>query len=182
MIRFIRTRATYANVMATVALFLSLSGVGMATHLVVRSSDIKDNQVKSIDVRDDDLRDGGLHGWDIASNTLTGADINELSLERSCPHGMAPVSSDLCYDSSERRNQDFPTALRICSDAGLRLPSLAEAFEARPAWPDSLLYWTGEPIYSGAAEHRAWTYSAAPSFWTHEFSALLAFRCVATRV
>ncbi len=70
MIRFIRARATYANVMATMALFFSLSGVGMATHLVVKSSDIKDNQVKSADVRNDDLKGGGLTGKDIKESTL----------------------------------------------------------------------------------------------------------------
>jgi hypothetical protein len=67
----IRERLTYANVAATLALFFALGGgAAYATHLVVRSSDIVDNQVKSSDVRDDSLTGGGLLGEDIREETL----------------------------------------------------------------------------------------------------------------
>ena len=63
-------KLTYANVTATLALLISLSGGAAATHLVVNSSDIQNNQVKSVDVRDDALSGGGLTGQDILESTL----------------------------------------------------------------------------------------------------------------
>lgn len=61
-------RLSYANVMATVAVFLALGGgayaVGVKSNSI-GSKQIKDDRVKSVDVKDD---------------TLTGADVNESKL------------------------------------------------------------------------------------------------------
>lgn len=71
MLSRIRPRLTYGNVVSTLALLFALGGgAAYATHLMVRSSDIVNDQVRSADVRNDDLNGGGLKG----------ADINELSL------------------------------------------------------------------------------------------------------
>lgn len=75
MLSRIRSRFTYANVVATLALFLVLSGgtaVALTGSNTVFSDDIVDNQVKSVDVRNDTLTGGGL----------TGADVKESSLGR----------------------------------------------------------------------------------------------------
>jgi hypothetical protein len=96
-----RIRRNHPTVVAYVALFFALGGAGAyADHLVVRSSDIVDNQVFSEDVRNDDLPNGGLggadiaglthedvangslFGADIADNSLSGDDIAEVSLGR----------------------------------------------------------------------------------------------------
>ncbi len=185
MIRFIRARATYANVIATVALFFSLSGVGMATHLVVRSSDIKDNEVKSVDVRNDHLKGGGLRGQDIASNALTGADIDESSLQGSCGRTMAPVGDDLCYQTGDGWYAgDFPRALVLCRDEGWRLPTLAEAFEAREGWNTRepiRSYWTSEGWIDGV-EKKAWIYRSPNTFDVAHFTDQHWVRCVTTRL
>jgi hypothetical protein len=71
----IRSRLTYGNVVATLSLFLVLSGgtaVALTGSNTVFSDDIVDNQVKSADVRNDTLPGGGL----------TGADVKESSLGR----------------------------------------------------------------------------------------------------
>jgi hypothetical protein len=69
------------NVVAYVALFFALGGTSAyATHLVVRSSDIVDNQVKTADVRDDNLTGGGLGTADIAANALGTGDIAQNAL------------------------------------------------------------------------------------------------------
>src|SRR5436190_7898392 len=70
MLSRIRSRLTYANVVATLSLFLVLSGgtaVALKGSNTVFSDDIVDNQVKSVDVRND---------------TLTGRDVKESSLGR----------------------------------------------------------------------------------------------------
>ena len=58
-------KLTYANVMATVAVFIAIGGGAYAAGLAknsVGSKQIKDGQVKSVDVKD---------------NSLTAKDINE---------------------------------------------------------------------------------------------------------
>jgi hypothetical protein len=60
-----RSRLTYANVMATIAVFLGLGGGAWATHEMIDSSDVVD---------------GSLRGDDIQNQTLTGADFALESL------------------------------------------------------------------------------------------------------
>ncbi len=65
MLSRIRSRLTYANVVASLSLFLVLSGgtaVALTGSNTVFSDDIVDNQVKSADVRNDTLTGGGLTG------------------------------------------------------------------------------------------------------------------------
>jgi hypothetical protein len=94
-----RAHLTYANVMATIAVFIALGGVAYAANTIdsadvidnsLRSVDLKDDQaVKSADVRDDTLAGGGLGGADIAPDALGGADINEADL------GIVPNANQL---------------------------------------------------------------------------------------
>jgi hypothetical protein len=95
MLSRIRSRLTYANVVATLSLFLVLSGgtaVALTGSNTVFSDDIVDNQVKSADVRNDTLAGGGLTaadlgpgsvgGSEVTNDSLTGADVKEPSLAR----------------------------------------------------------------------------------------------------
>ncbi len=72
----LRKRLTYANVMATLALFVALGGSAYAVN-TVRSSDIVDNEVYSADVRNDDLAGGGLTSGDIANGAMTTLEIKD---------------------------------------------------------------------------------------------------------
>ncbi len=68
MLRRLRPRLTYANVVATLALFAALGGGAYAAGLAknsVKSKTVKDGSIKGIDVQDD-----GLTGADIAEETL----------------------------------------------------------------------------------------------------------------
>lgn len=93
--RRIRPHLTYANVMATIAVFLVLSGgtaVALTGSNTVFSDDIVNDQVFSADVRDDTLTGGGLTAADLRAgsvrsseaqdNSLTGADVKESSFGR----------------------------------------------------------------------------------------------------
>jgi hypothetical protein len=69
----LRPRLTYANVTATMALFVALGGTGAyATHLVVNSSDVVNESLLSQDVKGKD----GTATTAAVNGTLTGADIS----------------------------------------------------------------------------------------------------------
>ena len=83
---------SYANVMATVAVFLTLGGAAYAVSLAPKNSvtgrSIRDNAVTTKDVRNSSLR-----GVDVRDNSLTGEDVDETTLEGVTPAG--PAGGDL---------------------------------------------------------------------------------------
>ena len=85
MLSRLRKRLTYANVIATVALFMALGGVSYAATIAaknsVRSSSIKNGQVKTADlaknaVNSSKVKDGSLTGADVKDGSLGGADLS----------------------------------------------------------------------------------------------------------
>ncbi len=74
MLRQIRNRLTYANVMSTLAVFIALGGSSYAA-LQVGTRDIKNNAVRSVDLRNNDVR-----GKDVRNGTLTGVDVKRNAL------------------------------------------------------------------------------------------------------
>jgi hypothetical protein len=81
--RRIRDHLTYANVMATIAVFLVLTG-GTAVALngsnTVFSDDIVNNEVRSADVRDDTLSSGGLKATDLKPSSVGASEVADGSL------------------------------------------------------------------------------------------------------
>jgi hypothetical protein len=80
MVSRIRSRLTYANVVASLALFLVLSGgtaVALTGSNTVFSDDIVNGQVKATD-----LGPGSVGGSEVQDNSVTGADVKESSLAR----------------------------------------------------------------------------------------------------
>lgn len=86
----IRSRLTYANVMATLALIIAMTG-GTAyainewtgANIVdasLTTADYRNNNIRSVDVRDDSFPFGGLTGADITNGALTGADISDNTI------------------------------------------------------------------------------------------------------
>jgi len=71
---WLRSRLTYANVMATVAVFVALGGSSYAA-LHITGGQIANNTVRSKDLRNNDVR-----GKDVRRGTLTGADVKDESL------------------------------------------------------------------------------------------------------
>jgi hypothetical protein len=80
--QWLRSHLTYANVMATIAVFLALGGGGfaVASHLMVQSSDIVDNQVFSADVRNDTLSGGGLVAADLRPSSVGTSEVADGSI------------------------------------------------------------------------------------------------------
>ena len=97
-----RSRITFSNVTAVMALFVALGGSSYAA-IRVGSAEIADNSIRSQDIHDGgvrgrdiakdtirgtDVRDGDLQGRDIRDHTISGADVKESSL------GKVPLAGD----------------------------------------------------------------------------------------
>jgi hypothetical protein len=96
----LKSNLSYANVMATVAVFLALAGVaGAASALLpknsVRSKTIKNGQVKAVDlhkaaVTGSRIAPNAVTGAAVKDDSLTGADIDESSLKGLSPYATIP--------------------------------------------------------------------------------------------
>jgi hypothetical protein len=108
-------RLSYANVMATLGVFIALGGSAYAVN-TVNSSDIVDGQVKSVDVGDAeilsaDVKDQSLTtfdvstflGADVVDGTLTGADIGDDSLTSADVQNFSLGNGDFLTGSVDSR-------------------------------------------------------------------------------
>jgi hypothetical protein len=144
----LRQHLTYANVTATVALFVALGGSSYAA-VRVGSREIADNSIRSRDVKNNSLT-----RHDLARNTLDGSVIRESRLARvpravsadnagrlggmqaaefkvRCPAETLAIA-DLCVERQPRAAVAYGSAVNQCSVAGLppgpgrRLPTHGE--------------------------------------------------------
>jgi hypothetical protein len=139
MIEGLRGKLSYANVMATLAVFIALGGSSYA----------------ALSITSRDVRDGSLTHKDLRRNTLGGARIKESRLGRvprarnadrlngvpaarllvHCPGGTVPVS-DVCVEGSARSPAPYRIAAGTCegierqTTPGRRLPSHDELMTA----------------------------------------------------
>jgi hypothetical protein len=125
----LRGQLTYANVVATLALFLALTG-GVAWALErnsVKSKHIVDDQVQSADVRDDSLAGGGLTGDDIQEGTL--AQVPQANSANSAGTAGSAFNAGLLdnIDSSGfvRPNESFYEIRQLPGDADEENPGPA---------------------------------------------------------
>jgi hypothetical protein len=92
MLRKLRSRITYANVVATMALFVAVGTGGAYAANTVFSTDIVDGEVKSVDIGDAEIKSADVKdqslttfdvstflGADVVDGTLTGADVADTS-------------------------------------------------------------------------------------------------------
>ena len=131
----LRHRLTYANVMATVAVFIALGGSSYAA-LTISGSDIRNRSIA---------------GKKLKRNTLTGKQVRESRLSRvprarnadrlngataaslrvRCPADTFP-SADVCVERTARAAASYGTAVLECAQAGTpagpgrRLPTHGE--------------------------------------------------------
>src|ERR687886_735489 len=74
MLAGLRDRLTYANVMATIAVFIALGGSGYA------ATKINGKNIKNKSISGKKLKNRTITRGKVKKNTLTGAEINESSL------------------------------------------------------------------------------------------------------
>jgi hypothetical protein len=112
----VKHRITYANVMATIALFVALGGGAYAASVAKKNS-----------VTSKSVRNGSIQGVDVGKDTLTGGNINESSLNvlPTCPSGTTKAAG-ICFESAERGAQGLDSAMSTCGQANRYLPTVAE--------------------------------------------------------
>ncbi len=156
MLRRLSSRLTYANVVATMALFVALGGSAYAVN-TVRSTDIVDGEVKSVDIGNNEIGSGDIKdnsvntfdvhsflGADVADETLTGADIATGSL----------TASQIAERDIGINVEVGSVAAQSCRDISIGLDgALDEHLLLTPSWADtsSSLSYTTE--YRAASEN-----------------------------
>jgi hypothetical protein len=132
-------RLTYANVMATLAVFIALGGSSYAA-LTVTGRDVKNGSLTFRDVRRDTL--GGSRIKESRLGTVRRARnadrLNGVTAERllvRCPEATVPVSN-VCVENTARSPVAYGTAAVMCESTdrtvgpGRRLPSHDELMTA----------------------------------------------------
>jgi hypothetical protein len=107
MSRIASRRPSASLVIACLALFVALGGVGYAA-ATIGSAAIVDNSIRSKDVRNNDLR-----GKDVRANTLKGADVDESSLGK-VP---AAANADAAATAAHAANADNATNATTAQNA-----------------------------------------------------------------
>jgi hypothetical protein len=146
MLARLRAHLTYANVVATLALFLALGGVSYAA-IRVGSKSIVNNSVRTQDLRNNDIRGRDIRNRtiqhaDILTNTILGQQVRESTLSKvpdadkldgadstsfrvSCPAGTQRHAGG-CIETFTRGAANFDEAARTCGTIGRRLPGSDE--------------------------------------------------------
>lgn len=134
-------RLTYANVVATLALFLALGGVSYGA-LRIKSGHIVNNTVRTQDLRNNnirskDIRNRTIIGRDVLTNTITGLQVRETSLGKvpdadtldgqesvtfrdRCPSGTL-LHAGACFESVPRAAATLRDAARACGGSNRRM-------------------------------------------------------------
>jgi hypothetical protein len=135
----LRRKLSYANVVATLALFIALGGSSYAA-LVITGRNVKDGSLTQRDLRRNTLGGNQIKESSLGTvprarnaNRLNGVTANDLRVR--CPRGTAPVS-DTCIETSARGALPYGYAAIACEDTntrtspGRRLPTHAELMTA----------------------------------------------------
>ena len=139
MIQAPRRRLTYANVMATLAVFIALGGSSYAA-LTVTGRDVKNGSLTFRDLRRDTLGGSRIKESRLGPvrRARTADRLNGVTAERllvRCPEGTFPVSN-VCVETAARGPAPYGTAAVVCegtdrsAGAGRRLPSHDELMTA----------------------------------------------------
>jgi hypothetical protein len=138
-IEALRKRLTYANVMATLAVFIALGGSSYAAFSVT-GRNVKNSSLTYRDLRPDTLGGSrinesrlGTVRWARNADRLNGVTAERLLVR--CPQGTFPVSN-VCVETAARGPAPYGTAAVICEGTdrsagpGRRLPSHDELMTA----------------------------------------------------
>lgn len=129
MLARLSSRLTYANVVATLALFVALGGSAVAASLIsgksIKPRSIPGNRLKNHTVTGQQVNLGKLGKVRNAVNAdnLGGSPASDYRLH--CPAGLTQ-GGDLCFEPTPRADADWNTALQTCALANRRLPTEGE--------------------------------------------------------
>jgi len=167
-------RVSYANVVATIALFISLGGTSYAV-LHIGSAEVADDSLRSRDVRNGtllsrDIRDLTLRARDVHRNALGSQVIKESSLgvvpraaeanrvggvaaqdlKLKCPTETV-AKGGVCIETAPRSPDGFITAVNRCEQVGRALVTMPQLdMYARSNGPLAQAEWTAS-VYRNPA-------------------------------
>jgi hypothetical protein len=138
----IRSNLTYANVMATLAVFLVLGATALASYVVSSNSQVGPGTISG------HKPPSGKHA-NIIAGSLSGRDLSDQlmgSLRLHCPSGLARAG-DICYET-QQSGGTLAQAIKACASKRLRVPSPSElalvfghlAPDQTPEWVDTQYY------------------------------------------
>jgi hypothetical protein len=139
MINHARRKLTYANLVATLALFMALGGTSFAA-LQLTGRDIRDRSLSGRDLRSSSvggraIKESRLGVVPRASNAARVGGLSAARLLVRCPGATVPVS-DVCVEQTPRPPAPYTTAAGTCEAVnrpetpGRRLPSHDELMTA----------------------------------------------------
>jgi hypothetical protein len=147
----IRSHLTYANVMATLAVFLVLGGgTAMAAYVVSSNNQIASNTISG------HKPPSGYH-TNIVQGSINGTDIADRSGVDTCKTPLTAKLGPLCV-GSDGGDRTWSNAMNYCANFGLRLPSVSEAIALAknydvPGVPAEDLFWTDDAFLISATEY-----------------------------
>jgi hypothetical protein len=196
----LRARFTYANVMATIAVFIALGGASYAAVKLPKNS-VGTKQIKKGAVTGAKIKDGTITGAKINVSTLGAvpsavhagaADAGTLDGQSAaqiaaagkltCPAGTS-LFGGVCFETTSRGSRSLTDAMEVCGEAGRFLPTVNELFsyEAATYISGPPQEWAGQIYYDGtelvgvllsAYSNGSGVSGAASSFTSHPY------RCV----
>ena len=139
MLARLRGRLSYANVVATLALFIALGGSSYAA-LTITGKDVRNRSLTGKDVKRNSLtggeiREGRLDTVPRARNSARVGGLTAQRLLDKCPGGTLPVA-DVCVETAPRPAQIYSAAVFTCGSVdtpqtpGRRLPTHGELSKA----------------------------------------------------
>lgn len=131
----VQTKLTYANVVATLALFIALGGSSYAA-LTITGRDVQNGSLTARDVKRNTLGGGRIKESTLATvprarNAVRLGGLSARRLLLKCPAGTLPAA-DVCVETIVRSATSYSSAEITCSQVdtpktpGRRLPSYAE--------------------------------------------------------
>jgi hypothetical protein len=123
--RRIRSHLNYANVMATIAVFIAISG-GTAVALNGSNTVQSDDLGPGSQVKAPDVAANAVGSPKVINESLTGQDIKNRSGVDTCPSPLTIKFGPICA-GSDGVERTWDGALGFCGSLRLRLPSTSEA-------------------------------------------------------
>jgi hypothetical protein len=143
----IRRHLTYANVMATLAVFIALGGTALASVIITSNSQVAQSTISG------HKPPSGKHP-NIIAGSINGTDIADRSGVDTCKTPLVAKFGPLCV-GSDGGARTWRNAMDYCAGFGLRLPSVSEAIALAlsydvPGVSGTQHFWTDEELFNGS--------------------------------
>jgi hypothetical protein len=145
--RRISRHLTYANVMATLAVFIALGGTALASVIITSNSQVAQNTISG------HKPPSGKHP-NIIAGSINGQDIADRSGVDTCKTPLVAKFGPICV-GSDGAARNWENAVTYCAGFDLRLPTFGEAValaknHAVPGVSTGQDFWTDEEFLSGS--------------------------------